>query len=37
MRGQERDSLTISLHVNPLFDSVHSGPRFAEMVKRMGW
>jgi len=36
MTGQKRDSLTISINVNPLFDSVHSGPRFAEMVKRKG-
>ena len=32
----ERNSLLIFLKVNPFFDSLHSDPRFANLVQRIG-
>ena len=33
---EERDEVLISLKVEPLFDSLHSDPRFQDMVRRVG-
>lgn len=33
---EERDDLMINLKVEPVFDSLHSDPRFRDMVRRVG-
>lgn len=33
---QERDAQLIELKIEPEFDSLHSDPRFAEMIKQLG-
>jgi hypothetical protein len=34
---ESRHSLMIFLRVNPLFDSLHSDPRFASLIERIGF
>ncbi len=33
---EERDDLMIYLNVEPVFDSLHSDPRFQDLVRRVG-
>jgi eukaryotic-like serine/threonine-protein kinase len=33
---QERDDLMIQLNVDPVFDGLHSEPRFQDLVRRVG-
>jgi hypothetical protein len=33
---EERDDLMINLKVEPVFDSLHSDPRFQDLVRRVG-
>jgi len=33
---QERDDLMINLKAKPVFDSLHSDPRFQDLVRRVG-
>lgn len=33
---EERNSLLIFINVNPIFDSLHSNSRFADLVRRIG-
>jgi len=34
---QERDNLLVNVKVDPLFDSLHSDPRYAALVRKMGF
>ncbi len=33
---EERDDLLINLKIEPIFDRLHSDPRFQDMVRRVG-